>query len=172
MQITLATSVYAKLPFFLNFGEVHVLLEVSNLRYAQHFRLSFSNSMCTLMKLAPGWVLIQVNFHPEQEIGPKVGGGCSFESGCSFVRLWYICMWWCRPSFKKPIDIIIWCCMYICIHLVLHFEDLHSIFKSCKNLQTVKVPLMGCNVHHWLSLLQIQQQPAGTPLTRRLRYAD
>ena len=31
-------------------------------------------------KLAPGWVLIQVNFDPIQEIGPKVGGGHSFMS--------------------------------------------------------------------------------------------
>ena len=26
-------------------------------------------------KLAPGWVLIRVNFDPIQEMGPKVGGG-------------------------------------------------------------------------------------------------
>ena len=30
------------------------------------------------MKLVPGWVLIQVNFDPIQEIGPKIGGVCSF----------------------------------------------------------------------------------------------
>ena len=38
-------------------------------------------------KLALGWGLIQVNF---EEIGPKVGGGCSFVSGRFVVRLWYI----------------------------------------------------------------------------------
>ena len=42
-----------------------------------------------LAKLAPRWVLIQVNFDPIQEIGSKVGGGCSFVSGRSFTRLWY-----------------------------------------------------------------------------------
>jgi len=30
------------------------------------------------VKLAPGWALIQVNFDSIQEIGPKVGVGCSF----------------------------------------------------------------------------------------------
>ena len=40
-------------------------------------------------KLAPGWALIQVNFDPIQEIGPKVGGGRSF------ARLWYkLCVKW------------------------------------------------------------------------------
>ena len=38
-------------------------------------------------KLAPGWALIQVNFDPIQEIGPKVGGGHSFVSGPLFARL-------------------------------------------------------------------------------------
>ena len=40
-------------------------------------------------KLTPRWVLIQVNFDPIQEIGSKIGGGCSFVSGRSFMRLWY-----------------------------------------------------------------------------------
>ena len=40
-------------------------------------------------KLAPGWVLIRVNFDPIQEIGPKVRGGRSFVSGPFFARLWY-----------------------------------------------------------------------------------
>ena len=40
-------------------------------------------------KLSPGWALIQVNFDPIQEIGPKVGGGRSFVSGPSFARLRY-----------------------------------------------------------------------------------
>ena len=38
------------------------------------------------MKLAPGWALIQVNFDPIQEIGPKVGGGRSFMSGPFFCE--------------------------------------------------------------------------------------
>ena len=41
-------------------------------------------------KLFPGWVLIQVNFDPIQEIGPKVGGEYSFVSGLSFTRLRYL----------------------------------------------------------------------------------
>ena len=36
------------------------------------------------VKLSPGWALIQVNFDPIQEIGPKVGGGHSFVSGPLF----------------------------------------------------------------------------------------
>ena len=35
-------------------------------------------------KLAPGWALIRVNFHPIQEIGLKVGDGRSFMSGPFF----------------------------------------------------------------------------------------
>ena len=42
------------------------------------------------MKLTPGWALIRVNFDPIKEIGPKVGDGRSFVSGCSFTRLRYI----------------------------------------------------------------------------------
>ena len=41
-------------------------------------------------KLALGWALIRVNFDPIQEIGPKVGGGRSFEGGRSFTRLRYL----------------------------------------------------------------------------------
>ena len=33
------------------------------------------------MDFAYGWALIQVNFDPSR----KVGGGCSFLSGCSFT---------------------------------------------------------------------------------------
>ena len=47
-------------------------------------RLYFSYSMSALIKFTPGWVLIQVNISPIQEIGPKVG------YGRSFVRLWYM----------------------------------------------------------------------------------
>ena len=39
-------------------------------------------------KLVPGWELIQVNFGPIQEIGPKVGSGHSLEGGRFFARLW------------------------------------------------------------------------------------
>ena len=42
------------------------------------------------VKLAPGWVLIRVNFDPIQEIGPKVGGGHSFVGGPFFARLQYM----------------------------------------------------------------------------------
>ena len=42
------------------------------------------------MKLAAGWALIQVNFDPIQEIGPKVRGGRSFVSGPFFVTLRYM----------------------------------------------------------------------------------
>ena len=41
-------------------------------------------------KFAPGWVLIQVNFDPIQEIGPKVGDGRSFVRGPYFTKLRYI----------------------------------------------------------------------------------
>ena len=41
-------------------------------------------------KLAPGWALIQINFHPIQEIGPKVGGGRSFVNRPFFARLRYM----------------------------------------------------------------------------------
>ena len=37
-------------------------------------------------KLAPGWALIQVNFDPIQEIGPKVRGGRSFMIGSFFAK--------------------------------------------------------------------------------------
>ena len=40
-------------------------------------------------KLTPGWALIQVNFDPMQEIGPKVGDGRFFVSGPFFARLQY-----------------------------------------------------------------------------------
>ena len=35
-------------------------------------------------KLAPGGTLIRVNIYPIQEIGPKAGGGHSFERGPLF----------------------------------------------------------------------------------------
>ena len=57
-------------------------------------------------KLAPGWALIQVNFDPIQELGPKVGGGHSFMSGPFFTRLRYMYVY--TPLFsdiKKLFDI-------------------------------------------------------------------
>ena len=46
------------------------------------------NSISHAKLAAPEWALIQVKFDPIQEIGSKVGGGRSFEGGCSFTRLW------------------------------------------------------------------------------------
>lgn len=44
-------------------------------------------------KLAPGWALIRVLWPVYiQEVRLKVVGGWSFESGHSFVRLWYMMM--------------------------------------------------------------------------------
>ena len=39
-----------------------------------------------LVKLTPGWALIEVNIDPIQEIGPKVWGGHSFVSGPFFCE--------------------------------------------------------------------------------------
>ena len=36
--------------------------------------------MSALVKLAPGWALIQINFDTIQAIWPKVEGGHSFET--------------------------------------------------------------------------------------------
>ena len=58
-------------------------------------------------KLAPGWVLIWVNFDPIQEIELKVGARHSFEGGCSLARLQYIVysMWgvkfWCKGLMRN-----------------------------------------------------------------------
>ena len=52
------------------------------------------HSLVPRPKLAPGWAVIQANFDPIQEIGPKVwgghsfNGGHSFEGGRSFAILW------------------------------------------------------------------------------------
>ena len=54
-------------------------------------------------KLAPGWALIQVNFDPIQEIGPKVGGGHSFVSEPSFVS---------GPSFARLLCLQEEVCMF------------------------------------------------------------
>ena len=70
----------------IHFGEV--LHEVS------YLKLRYTTLEAVVLKLhvklAPGWVLIQVNFDPIQEIGPKVGGGHSFVSELFFTRLRYI----------------------------------------------------------------------------------
>ena len=64
----------------------------------KYFTRRFLPEICTALeavllklhaKLAPGRALIQVNFDPIQEIGQKVGGGCSFVSGPFFARLRY-----------------------------------------------------------------------------------
>ena len=68
MLTSLVTSICAKMPS-INFEAVLLKLHA---------------------KLAPGYALIQVNFDSIQEIGPKVGGGCSFMSGPFFARLRYI----------------------------------------------------------------------------------
>ena len=60
----------------INFGEV--LHDVS---YIPEIRIALEAMLLKLYtKLAPGWVLIRVNFDPIQEIRPKVGGGRSFAS--------------------------------------------------------------------------------------------
>ena len=50
-------------------------------------------------KLASGWALVRVNFGPIQEIGPKVGGGHSFVSECSFAP--YFWQWWVHTTSIK-----------------------------------------------------------------------
>ena len=54
--------------------------EWGNSLFVQVLTITFINHA----KFALGWALIQVNFDPIQEIGSKVGGGCSF------MRLWYM----------------------------------------------------------------------------------
>ena len=88
MLTALATSFYAKM-LCINFGEV--LHDVSYLRYSSGIRIALEAVLLKLhAKLAPGWALILVNFDPIQEIGPKVGRGCSFVSGPFFARLRYM----------------------------------------------------------------------------------
>ena len=45
---------------------------------------------CLVLILIQGWALIQVNVHPTQDIGPKVGGGRCFVRGPFFARLRYM----------------------------------------------------------------------------------
>ena len=69
-------SVYAQMPSAQTFlPQICIVLEAVLLKLH--------------VKLAPGWALIRVNFDLIQENGPKVGGGCSFVSGCSFTTLRY-----------------------------------------------------------------------------------
>ena len=49
-------------------------------------RLCYSKSMSALVKLAPGWALIQINFDTIQAIWPKVEGGHSFETLLVIVK--------------------------------------------------------------------------------------
>ena len=68
------TSVYAKMPC-INFGEV------LHKDFLPEIRITLEAVLLQLRtKITPGWPLIQVNFDHVQEIGPKVGGGCSFVS--------------------------------------------------------------------------------------------
>ena len=80
MLTSLATSIYANM---MNFGEV--LHEVS---YPEICITLEAVLLKLHVKLTSRWVLIQVNFDPIQEIGPKVGVGTFFVSGSFFVRLW------------------------------------------------------------------------------------
>ena len=87
MLTSLATSVYAKMPCI--FGEVRITRS-----FLPEIRIAVEAVLLKLhMKLAPGWVLIQVNFDPIQEIGPKVGGGCTLVSGPFFARRGYSTRW-------------------------------------------------------------------------------
>ena len=70
------------------------------------------------MKLAPGWVLIRINFDPIQEIGQKVGGGCSFMSGPFFARLMDgIALWYNVYSYNSVFALLHDCTsQYVCKH--------------------------------------------------------
>ena len=68
------------------FGEVFHEVSMSDM----HSRLRHSMFLKLHTKVAPGWKLIWVNFDPMEEIGPKVGGGCTFMSGPSIMRPLYI----------------------------------------------------------------------------------
>ena len=66
-------------------------LVATSVKYYTKFLTSDTHTVLLKLhaKLAPGWVLIRVNFDPVQEIGRKVGGGRSFVSGPFFARLRY-----------------------------------------------------------------------------------
>ena len=64
----------------------------SNLWWSIIQSLYYSTWGCasqTPHKLAHGWALIQVNFDPIPEVGPKVGGGHTYARGRFIVRLQY-----------------------------------------------------------------------------------
>ena len=70
MLTSLATSIYANM---MNFGEV-----LHGVSYPEICITLEAVLLKLHAKLTPGWALIQVNFDPIQEIGPKVGGGHFF----------------------------------------------------------------------------------------------
>ena len=83
MLTALATFFYTKM-LCINFGEV--LHDISYLRYSSRIRIALEAVLLKFhAKLSSGWALIQVNFDPIQEIGPKVGSGRSFVSGPFFL---------------------------------------------------------------------------------------
>ena len=67
VRTALAMSVYAKMPA-VKYYAICITLDAVLLKL--------------YVKLTP-----RMNFDPIQEIGPKVGGGCSFMSGPFFTRL-------------------------------------------------------------------------------------
>ena len=100
--------------------------------------------MAVLLKLAPGWALIQVNFDPIQQIRPKVGGGHSFVSGPFFARLRYshsLCAVECmiaeRLSAKLWIRDLFLGCAFVCtcvrtyVSVTLRNVDLKSQLDTC-----------------------------------------
>ena len=67
----------------INFGEV-----VITRSFLPEIHIALEAVLLKLhAKFIPGWALIQVNFDPMQENGPKVGGWRSFMSGPFFARL-------------------------------------------------------------------------------------
>ena len=61
----------------INFGEV-----VITRSFLPEIRIALEVALLKLhAKLTPGWALIQVNFDPMQENGPKVESGCYFVIG-------------------------------------------------------------------------------------------
>ena len=64
-------------------SSTQICLVLISVKYSRSFlpeiRIALEAVLLKLhAKLAPGWVLIQVNFDPIQEIGPKVEGGPFF----------------------------------------------------------------------------------------------
>ena len=63
----------SKATFVITFGDSITRVFFTSDMYAQVCFVSHT-------KLTPGWALIQVNFDPTQETGPKVGAGHSFAN--------------------------------------------------------------------------------------------